>query len=83
MDYKARLAKLVEALLAQGASDLHLNVGLPPIIRTSGVLTPILSEPALTNEDVLGLLNEMLLPAHKERFAQTQEIDFSWGFTDR
>ncbi len=83
MDYAARLAKLVEALLAQGASDLHLNVGLPPIIRTSGVLTPILSEAALTNEDVLGLLNVMLLPAHKERFVRTQEIDFSWGFTDR
>ncbi len=83
MDYKARLAKLIEELLAQGASDLHLNVGLPPVIRTAGVLTPILSEAALTNEDVFGLLSEMLTPQHKERFAQTQEIDFAWGYGDR
>ena len=83
MDYKKKLIALVEILLAQGASDLHLNVGLQPVIRVSGVLTPILSEQVLTNDDVFGLLSEMLLPGHKERYLQNQEIDFSWGYDNR
>jgi twitching motility protein PilT len=80
MDYKTKLHGLLDVLLAQGASDLHLHVGLQPFIRVSGTLTPVLSEQPLTNEDILGLLSEMLLPGHKERFLKNQEIDFSWGY---
>lgn len=73
----------MDLLLNQGASDLHLSVGIQPIIRVSGVLTPILSEQVLTNEDVFGMMCVMLSPEHKERFLKTQEIDFSYGYTDR
>jgi twitching motility protein PilT len=83
MEYKKKLAALVDMLLAQGASDLHLHVGMQPIMRVSGVLTPVLSEDALTNEDVLGLLSEMLPPGHKERYLKTYEVDFSWGYGDK
>jgi twitching motility protein PilT len=78
-DHKQRLTALVETLLAQGASDLHLSVNVHPIIRVSGVLTPLLSEPILTNDDVMGLLTEMLTPSLKEKFMATQEIDFSYS----
>lgn len=80
MDYKKKLSALVDMLLAQGASDLHLNVGCQPVIRVSGSLTPILSEPVLTNDDIYGYLTEMLSPAHKERFEKNQEVDFSWSY---
>ncbi len=82
-DYKKKLAGLVELVVAQGASDLHLGAGVQPIVRVSGNLTPILSEPVLQNEDVEGLLGEMLSPEHKKRFAETQEIDFSYGYSAR
>lgn len=83
MDYKQKLIQLIEIVIAQGASDLHLGVGSPPVIRVSRVLTPLLSEPALTNDDVLGLLSEMLLPGFKEKFLKEQEVDFSYAYKDK
>ncbi len=78
-DFKKKVAELVEMLVLQGASDLHLAVGAQPIIRVSGALTPILSEAVLTNDDVIGLLSEMLSPEHKKRFLEIQEVDFSYS----
>ena len=82
-DYQKKLNMLMDVLLAQGASDLHLVVGTEPVIRVSGVLTPILSEPKLTNDDVIGLLSVMMRPEIKERFLKTEEIDFSYGYGEK
>ena len=78
MDYKQKLDALIAMLVAQGASDMHLGAGIQPVIRVSRSLTPLLSEPVLTNEDVLGLLSVMLTPESKARFLKEQEVDFSF-----
>ncbi len=78
--YTEKLHTLMDSLLAQGGSDLHLAVGIQPIIRVSGMLTPILSEKPLSNNDVFGFIEAMLRPDHKERFEKTQEIDFSYAY---
>jgi len=83
MDYKQKLSQLIEIVIAQGASDLHLSTGVQPILRVSGGLTPVLSEPKLSPEDVLGLLGEMLPPARKQKFLDSQEVDFSYAHTDK
>jgi twitching motility protein PilT len=82
-DYKQRLNTLIEQLIAQGASDLHLSVGVQPIIRVSSVLTPLLNEKVLKKEDVEGLVDALLTPEHKKRFLSTQEIDFSYSYQDK
>ena len=81
--YKEKLTALIEKLIAQGASDLHLGTGIQPVIRVSDVLTPLLSEPVLTAEDMQGYIGEMLTPEHKKRFLETQEIDFSYSYGDK
>lgn len=81
--YKEKLAKLIEQLMAQGASDLHLGTGVQPIVRVSGALTPLLSEAALTQEDMQGFLSVILTPEHAKRFSDTQEIDFSYAYGDK
>lgn len=73
----------MEAVLAQGASDLHLTVGTNPTMRVSGALVPMLSEPVLTQEDTAGLLKEMLTAEAHQRFSNTKEIDFSYSFGDK
>ncbi len=83
MDYTKKLAQLIEMLVAQGASDLHLGVGVQPVIRVARMLTPVLSEPTLSNDDVMGLLSVMLPPGFKEKFIQEQEIDFSYAYGDK
>jgi twitching motility protein PilT len=81
--YKEKLAALIEKLIAQGASDLHLGTGIQPVIRVSDVLTPLLSEPVLTAQDMEGYIGEMLTPEHKKRFLETQEIDFSYSYGEK
>lgn len=82
MDYAKKLGQLIEMLIAQGASDLHLSAGIQPVIRVTRTLTPLLSEPVLSSDDVMGLLSVMLSPEHKKRFLETQEIDFSYSYQD-
>ncbi len=81
-NYAQHLKKLIDSVIAQGASDLHVSVGVPPIIRVSGNLTSLTSEQSLTEEDVLGLVTELLSPEHKERFLREREIDFSYAYAD-
>jgi twitching motility protein PilT len=83
MDYKQKLSGLIDLVIAQGASDLHLSTGVVPMIRVSGALTPILSEQKVSPEDMQGLIGEMLVPARKQKFLETQEADFSYSHTDK
>ncbi len=82
MDYKQKLTGLVETVVAQGASDLHLGAGHAPIVRVSGSLMPLLTEQPLTREDVLGLLTEILSPERMKKFLETREADFSYSYGD-
>jgi twitching motility protein PilT len=78
MDYAQKIAKIIDAVIAQGASDLHLGVGIQPVIRVSGQLNPLLAEPALTDADLRGIAGEMLDAERMQKFFTTQEIDFSY-----
>lgn len=82
-DYKKKLSGLVETTIAQGASDLHLGAGVQPIIRVSGVMTTLVNEPMLTQEDMLGMVDQMLTPELKKRFMESQEIDFSYSYGEQ
>jgi twitching motility protein PilT len=83
MDYNKALERLIELLIAQGASDLHLGVGIQPVIRVSGVLTPLLTEKPLTAQDLDGYVGALLPPERKKQFLETQEMDFSYAYGDK
>ncbi len=59
------------------ASDLHLIVGFPPMIRVSGLLTPVEGTSVLTPEEAERLINSTLNPEQKEIFTTNKEIDYS------
>ena len=61
----------------QGASDLHLIVGRPPMIRLKGELTP-LDHPPLTAEANKALLFEILSPEQQE--AVDRDLDFDKAY---
>lgn len=81
-DYKSFLEKLLNAVLNEGASDLHLSEGRNPTIRVSGDLLPLNKEVILTKDDTLALLTELLTEDEKKRFMETREMDFSYTFGD-
>lgn len=66
------LAKCVEA----GASDMHITVGIPPILRKSGSFLP-LTKDRLTPEMTTALLTPLLSKVHKEELEQNGQTDFA------
>ncbi|MBD3232988.1 MAG: PilT/PilU family type 4a pilus ATPase [candidate division Zixibacteria bacterium] len=66
---------LIELVEKKG-SDLHLRVGLPPVMRLHGVLTKI-SEERLTNDDMNSILEQILAPPQKAQFEKTRELDLA------
>lgn len=72
---------LLEIVVKQEASDLHIVVGSPAMLRTDGELKPISSAP-LTPEETESLVFELLSPEQKETFLVNKEIDFSFALGD-
>ena len=52
MQGQPRIEVLLEEVVKKKASDLHLQVGLPPMLRVDGALTPIAGADVLTDEPV-------------------------------
>ncbi len=72
------LDELVQILMDERASDLHINAYYKPMIRVSGSLIPLTQYPEFTPEETATLLALMLNPEQRKRFDETQEIDFSY-----
>lgn len=72
------LRELLEQMVKMGASDLHLTVGAPPVVRIDGKLQR-LSEDMLTAESTKKLCYSMLSEKQKLKFEQNNELDFSFG----
>jgi len=71
---------LVEAI-QKGASDLHITVGVPPVIRVDGFLEP-LEYPPLRSDDTIQLLYNILNDQQKIKFETNWELDFSTEVKD-
>lgn len=55
-----RLQNLLAACVARDASDLHLAVGQPPLLRVDGLLAVAVGEPALSKTDLEAFARELL-----------------------
>ena len=77
LDMKA----LLSFALTQGASDLHLAVGRPPILRIRGELFP-LDVPPLSAADLRVLLFSVLTGRQRSTYELEREIDFALQLDD-
>ncbi len=78
VDYKKELQVLIQTLIAERGSDLHLAVGSHPIVRVSGGLIPLIRKPILTDTDVSGFAQSLMRPEFFERLKKRDEVDFSY-----
>ena len=78
---KVSLPALLKAMVDQGASDLHLAVGVPPEFRLQGKMVKVKMDP-LTNQDAKELAYSVLTDAQKADFEKNLELDFSFGIKD-
>lgn len=74
---KFNSTQLLEYTVSQNASDLHMSVGSPPIIRINTILSPLPDHPALTVDDIEYFLSQILEKEQKDLFEVNKELDFS------
>ena len=70
---------LLKMLVESEASDLHLRVGEPPVMRIHGELSRITSIEPLSDRDMYDLLYVMMNPERQVRFEQNMELDMSYA----
>jgi twitching motility protein PilT len=79
-----RMAK-IDAFLKlgreQGCSDVHLSVGVPPMLRMNGELMPIKFR-NLGDTELEGYVSELLTPSQRERFEAGEDLDFAYAAQD-
>jgi len=70
---------LLELAQERKASDLHITVGIPPVLRINGQLI-FTDFPSLTSEAAKALVYSMLNDDQKAIFEKDKELDFSFAF---
>jgi len=82
-NYTTYLKKLLEITIKEQASDLHLSVGYPPVLRIADQLIPLVREKELLLQECEGLAFALMTDEQKERLLKEKEIDFSYNFEDK
>lgn len=77
MDYKQLFNDLLENLINQNGSDLHIGTGIKPSIRIDGELIFLVNFKETTEADVFGILEELLDQERIAIFRKNKVIDFS------
>src|SRR5258707_6089185 len=73
------MSDLLQLVVAEGASDLHLRVGVPPVIRLHGVLHRV-EGPPLRQEDTEELMRSITSEDHIQQVRVRGGADFGFAF---
>ncbi len=76
------MGELLQLVVDEGVSDLHIEVGAPPMLRLHGSLTPI-DAPVLKPEDTEKLVNSVASDQHQQKIKQNGGTDFGFAFGDK
>ena len=74
----AQIDALFEIMQAQGASDLHMTVGYPPMLRLRGNLVPVEGRSPLTAAGNRDILFEILTPEQQHQVSADLDFDMAY-----
>lgn len=77
-----KIETLLEECIRRHASDLHIQFGLPPILRVDGALIPIAGFPVLTELALKKIIFATLDEEQQKIFLKDKEFDYSFTFGD-
>lgn len=83
MSYPDEVEELLTLAIRAEASDLHISVGHPPILRRAGVLVPVPRKKILSSQDTYQMAMVLLTEIQGKRLMEEKEIDFSYDFKGR
>lgn len=75
-----RIELLLEECVRRNASDLHLQYGLPPILRVDGMLAPIAGLPPLNSNMLQEIIFATLDEEQRKIYLKDKEFDYSFAF---
>src|SRR6187551_873739 len=73
------MSDLLQLVVSEGAADLHLRVGVPPVIRLHGVLHRV-EGPPLKAEDTEELMRSITSEDHIQQCRERGGADFGFAF---
>lgn len=82
-NYQEQIKELLEITIKEQASDLHISVNHPPVIRIAGRLIPLVKMKKLDALDTQGLAFSLMSDEQRQRFLTVKEIDFSYGYSGK
>ncbi len=82
VDYKRELDDIIDIIMSENGSDIHVSTGSHPIIRVAGSLIPLVKKPVLTEKDVEGFLRVLVKEKDVTKLMETRELDFSFAGKD-
>jgi twitching motility protein PilT len=71
--------EVLKIAVKQGASDIHLKVGLPPVFRIDGSLYPLKNASRLTPDEISKISEGIMNKKQQERFREINEVDLAYG----
>jgi twitching motility protein PilT len=77
-----QINKLLQTVISQGASDLHIAVGVPPCIRLHGRLVHLKTK-VLTPEDTVSLMKSITPERCQQELQESGSTDFGFGFENQ
>ncbi len=75
------MTDLLRVTAEHNASDMHLAVGRPPVLRINGELVDV-DGPILTGQETRRLIYGVLSDSQKQKFEEQKELDFSLAITN-
>lgn len=76
-----QIDELLKMMVEQGASDLHLRVASPPVLRIDGALVPQKDTPAVTPENLQIVFETVANQEQREQFERELELDFAYSLS--
>lgn len=74
------IKKILAIAIENQASDVHINVGMPPVLRKDTELID-LDCPPVTNQEARAMLTSMVGPEKMKRYDENRDLDFSTSIT--
>lgn len=74
---------IMELLINQNGSDIHIIVGTPPMLRIHGTLSPVEGTPQLSAQEAESLIFPIMTQEQKDFVKVNKELDFGYQFKDR
>ena len=73
------LNEILKSAIKHSASDIHLKVGLPPVLRVNGKLLPLKTPQPLRPEDIQAMGAQIFSDDQREKFEKTHEVDCAYS----